>query len=449
MLPMCLLLLFFLMNVVEEHQPNCLVTLHVEVPVDRVAREWDGVVNEFRKHASLRGFRKGAAPTKLIESHFSKEIRHELERILLDSSLREAIKNKKLDVVSILNFENIELERNRPLRFSAKVVTAPIFELPPYTGIEIEVTAPIVKEDVVAHMLEKLRCRQATYESVEGRGLEMGDFAVVSYTTQLDGEPLQNSVPHAPQPLLGGENKWLQLSSETLLPGFSKALLGIQPGETKNFELEVDLEFSTEDLRGKKVAFQTTLKAIHKENLPEWSDELANRIFPGKTVDELKGILRNNLETAAQQEFESRKRQEAIDFLIKHVQTELPAHLVDSEMTKVLREILDENKVHGARVPETLANQDDIVNFAKRSARDRVLGRFLLLKIAEKENIQVTEEDLSAQILGMSRRYDIPVPKLVKDLTRKNAFGWVREEILLGKALDFVVSNASVHEPIA
>ncbi len=433
------------MNVVEEHQPNCLVTLHVEVPVERVAREWDEVVDEFKKHASLQGYRKGFAPKKLVESRFAKEIRQELQRKLLDSSLQEAIKSKDLEVISVLGFENIALEKDQGLRYSAKVATAPTFELPSYMGIELDVPAPTVTEDQVVQTLENLRRAYGSYEPVEDCGLEMGDLAVVTYSTQVDGQPLD--APEIPKRLMAGKNAWVQLKAETLLPGFSEALLGMRPNETRNFELQVGLDYSVESLRSKKIAFEVVLEGINKEILPELSDELAGRVFPGKTLEELKTLLRKRLEDEARATFESRKRQEVIEHLLSNIQAEVPSHLVRSETQRVLREIVEENQARGVEASKLLAQEQDIVGFAEKSAQDRVLGAFLLLKIAEKENIEVTDEEYSAQILKMSQRYNITVPKLIKDLNRKNAFAALREEILLDKTLDFIVANATVREP--
>lgn len=433
------------MNVVEEHQPNCLVTLHVEVPVERVAQEWNEVVDEFKKHASLQGYRKGLAPKRLVESRFAKEIRQELQRKLLDSSLQEAIKSKDLEVVSVLGFENIALEKDQGLRYSAKVATAPTFELPSYMGIGLDVPAPLVSSEQVSQTLENLRRAHGSYEPVEGRGLEMGDLAVVTYSTQVDGKPLD--APEIPKRLIAGKNAWIQLKEGALLPGFSESLLGMRPNETKKFELEIASDYSVEALQGKKIAFEVILESINKEVLPELSDELADKILPGKTLEELKTLVHKRLEDEAQTTFEARKRQGVIEYLLSNVQAEVPSHLVRSETQRVLREIVEENQARGVEASKLLAQEQDIVGFAEKSAQDRVLGAFLLLKIAEKENIDVTDEEYSAQILKMSRRHNITVPKLIKDLNRKNAFAALREEILLDKTLSFIVANAAVREP--
>lgn len=394
-----------------------------------------------------KGIEKDLPQKKLIESRFAKEIRQELQRKLLNSSLQEAIKTKALDVISVLNVENIELEKNRPLRFSAKVATSPVFELPNYTGIELEIPAPTINEEKMTQAFDSLRKIYATYEPVEGRGLELGDFAVLSYTTQVDGKPLEEVAPNGPKRLFSGNNAWIQLAPEVLITGFCEAVLGLQPQETKDFELEVNSQFAVEDLHGKKIAFHVIVEAINKEVVPEWSDELAAKIAPGKTVEELKNIIFKKLESDAQQAFEARKRQGVVDNLLSQVQAEVPSHLVHSEMQKVLREIVAENQDRGVPESDLLAQEHEIVGFAKKNAKDRVLGSFLLLKIAEKEDIRVSEDDFTAYMRAMSQKYNIAVPKLIKDITRKDAIDAVHEEILLDKTLDFVVSNAKVREP--
>ncbi|PWU05628.1 MAG: trigger factor [Verrucomicrobia bacterium] len=433
------------MNVVEEHQPNCLVTLHVEVPVERVAQEWDEVVDDFKKNVSLQGYRKGFAPKKLVEARFAKDIRQELQRKLLDSSLQEAIKSKNLEVVSILGFENIALEKGQSLRYSAKVATAPTFELPPYMGIELDIAALTVTDEQESRALENLRRAYASYEPVEGRGLEMDDLAVLTYSTQMDGKPLE--APEIPKRLKSGKNVWVRLNANMLLPGFSEALLGMRPDETRSFEIQVSSDYSVEVLRDQKIAFEVTLEGINKEVLPELSDEIADKVLPGKNLEDLKKLLRLRLEEEAQTMFESRKRQGVIEYLLSNVQAEVPSHLVRSEAQRILQEIVEENQTRGGDESQLRAQERDIVVFAEKSAQERVLGAFLLLKIAEKEKIEVTDEEYSARILKMAQRYNITVPKLIKNLTQKDAFGALREEILLDKTLSFIVANATTREP--
>ena len=131
---------------------------------------------------------------------------------------------------------------------------------------------------------------------------------------------------------------------------------------------------------------------------------------------------------------------------MERVDCELPAPVVEKEMEGILREIVRDNQVRGISDDEIRKHQDELIGAAQRGARERVRGNFLLLRIAEKENLTITEEDVSRRVLEMAARYQIPVGKLVKDLERRNGFGPLREQILIGKALDLLAANVRVRE---
>jgi trigger factor len=151
----------------------------------------------------------------------------------------------------------------------------------------------------------------------------------------------------------------------------------------------------------------------------------------------------------AEQQFENNKRQAAIQFLLSQVQCELPEAVVEREMNGILKDIVRENQGRGISDEEIRAHQDELVGAAQQSARDRVRANFLLLRVAEKENVQVVETDVASRVLEMAQRYEIPVNKLVKDLQKRDGFGPLREQILIGKALDLLAANVTVTEPAA
>jgi trigger factor len=116
-------------------------------------------------------------------------------------------------------------------------------------------------------------------------------------------------------------------------------------------------------------------------------------------------------------------------------------------MTGILRDIVRENQVRGISDDEIRKHQSELIGAAQQSAKDRVRGNFLLLRVAEKEKLEVSEQDVSRRVFEMAARYEIPVAKLVKDLKRRDGFGPLREQILIGKALDLLAANVTVREP--
>ncbi len=437
------------MNVVVDTQPNCIATLRVELEPERVEREWQVVAKQFQKQARLPGYRPGKAPQALIDRKFGADIREELQNKLLRQSLNEAIEQKSLRVLSVSKVEDVEIGADRAMRFTATVVTSPDFELPDYSRIDLDLAKKTIDDAAVQSALEEIAEQHADFETVEGRGLEMGDFAVLTYAGSLDGRPLAEAVENCPPLLAGKPNWWIRLAPETLAPGFSEALVGLDVGGSRDFTLDLPADFPFPTLRGKSIAYAATLNEIRRRVPPPLDDALAAKLDAGKTMDEVRERLRGELEKHADNEFETNKRTRALQQLLANSAFELPTHLVNNEMTGLLRDIVKENQGRGVSEEELKAHEDEILGAAKQSAAERVRSTFLLLRIAEKENVQVTQQELAFHVTQLAARYQVPVQKFVKDLQKRDAFGQIREQILAGKALDLIAANVTVREPEA
>ncbi len=437
------------MNVVLDPQPNCIINLQVELPSDRVTREWESVAKEFQRHAKIPGFRPGKAPQSLIDTRFAKDIKDELQNKLLRESLNEAIKQKNLRVLTVSKVEDVQIDENKTMRFRASVVTAPDFELPDYSSIPVEAAKRAVGDEDVEKWLEQLREPHASFEAVEGRALAMGDYAVMTYEGKVDDKPMSETIPSAPAQLQGRRNAWIFMDEGTLVPGFAKAVEGLSIGEERSFTLDVPADFPLAALQGKTVAYAVTLHGINSKTLPPFDDALADKIEPGKTLEALRNDIREHLEKLAESQFETAKRNGAVKHLLDQVQCELPEHAVEREVSSILRDIVTENQVRGVSDDELRQHQDELIGVAQQSARDRVRANFVLLRIAEKEKLTASETDLVMAVSEMSHRYEIPMKKLIKDIQARDGFGPLREQILMGKALDLVAGNVTVREPSA
>jgi len=333
------------------------------------------------------------------------------------------------------------------MRFRASIVTMPEFELPDYSSIPVDTARRPVTDEDVQKWLEQFRDPHATFDAVDGRPLAMGDYGVMTYEGKLDDKPLAEALPKAPAQIQGRRNAWIFMDEGTLIPGFAKAVEGMAIGDERSFTLDVPADFPLTDLRGQQIAYSATLHGINSKSLPPFDDALAEKIEPGKTLAELSANIRERLESMTESEFENAKRNGAIKHLISQVTCELPAHAVEREMSSILREIVQENQGRGVSDDELRKHQEELVGMAQQSAQDRVRSNFLLLRIAEKEKLEVKEADLIMAVTQMSQRYEIPVKKLIKDLQARDGFGPIREQILMGKALDLVTSNVTVREP--
>ena len=206
------------MQVEVDNLPNCITALRVAVPPDRVAQERQNILRDYQGAARLPGYRPGKAPKNLVEARYKKEIADELTRKLVSSATREAISEKKLKVLSVGDVDQVELGQDDVLRFTAKVVTAPEFELPPYQGLSVKLPPDEVTDTQVDRALDTLRHRMAEFTDIEGRGLEMDDFCVIDFAGRVDGQPASEVAPDAPKELGGKENFWIKLGPDTLIP---------------------------------------------------------------------------------------------------------------------------------------------------------------------------------------------------------------------------------------
>jgi len=432
------------MKVEVENLPNCMASLKVELPPERVTQEWDEVVKGFRKFARIPGFREGKAPQSVVEAKFRKQIQDELTRKLIGKTTREAIREKGLNVLSISEIEDVEFTPERGMRFAAMVITTPEFDLPPYKGIQVKVPPAEVNETELEAAVQSLRERNATFTDAVGKTLEQGDFAVIDYDTTLDGQPLSEAVPKAPKMLGAGKDFWIKLEEDSFLKGFSEALLGSNIDETREFNLPVPENYSVSELQGKTLHFRVTLKAVKQMQLPEVDDAFANQVVEGFDLARLKETVQNRLEAEKMRQIEAAKRNQIVDRLLSTVECELPPSYVKGEARRIMSEIVQQNQMRGVSEEVLRENQKDIVNAASRSAKDRVKANFILTRIAGAEGIEVNNDELKERVQELATQYRMTREKMRTELEEKGALPQVREEILIGKVLDFLTSNATI-----
>jgi trigger factor len=432
------------MHVEIENLPNCIASLHIELPPDRVRKEWDEVVQGFKQVARIPGFRPGKAPPSVVEAKFRKEIQQELTKKLVSETTREAIREKGLKVLSVSEVEDVEFTAEKTMRFTATLITAPEFELPDYKGIPVRIPGMQVTEEEIQKGMENLRESHATFSDVEDKALEFGDFAVIDYATSVDNQPLSEVLPKVPKMLGGGQDFWIKLDGKTFLKGFSDELVGLRPNETREFDLTAADDYPIRDLAGKALHFNVTLKLIKRMQLPEFNDEFAGQVRNGFTLDQLRDALREDMTSEKKQRAEKLKHDQIIDYLVSRVECELPQSYVKDETRRIMSEIVQQNQRRGITEDVLRENQKDIVSAASRNAKERLKANFILTKIAEKEKIDVSAAELKDRVQHLADQYRTTFEKMMSELDEKRAVGQVREEVLIGKVLDFLTSNANI-----
>src|SRR5256886_1715268 len=432
------------MKVEVEKQPGSVSMLQIELPADEVTKEWDAIANSFARFAKIPGYRPGKAPRAVIDKRFRKEIQDELTKKLVSKSYHEAVEQEQLRVASLTNIEDIQFGEDKSMRFRATVVTAPEFELPDYKNIPVHVPDTKISEAEVEAAIERLRDQSADFVDVPERALQMGDFAVLDFEGSIENKPISEIAPQASKNLHGGKKFWLHVAPENFLPKFCEQLIGLKPGETRLVIVNFPDEFPVKELAGKKADYAVTLREIKEKVLPAIDDALAAKLAPGKTLAELRQLIEHDLEHAKEHDAERAKEAQIVKYLHERIQFELPQALLQNETRRALAELVQRNRERGVTDDMLKEKEKELIDAAAGMAAHRLKTNFILHRIAERENIQVTKEDLDLRIRQEAARYDISPDKMRKELQERKALDEVTEQLLLGKTLDFLKANVSI-----
>jgi trigger factor len=432
-------------NVTVENLAPCKKLVRVEVDAKAVDEAFGLVTKDFQKEANLPGFRPGKAPREMVLRKYEKEILDETKRKLISDSYKKAVEEQKLDVLGYPDIEEIQFNRGQPLLFAATIETAPEFELPEYKGIPVQIEARSVSEDDVTKAFEVLRERQATYQTVD-RPLQTGDIAVVNYTGSCHGKPISEIAPTA-KGLTENKNFWVEVGSGSFIPGFSEQLLGAKASDKRTVNVDFPADFVTPQLAGKKGVYEVEVVEAKEKVLPA-ADEVFAKNYGAESLEKLREGVRRDLENELKLKNDKAIRGQLVRSLVNRVNFELPETAVARETKNVVYDIVQQNAKRGLSREVIEKHKEEIYSAATHNAKERVKIQFLLQKIAEKEDIKVSQEEIATRVYQLARMYQIPPEKFAKDLQQRNGMIEIFDEIQNEKAIDFLQQNAKVQEVI-
>jgi len=302
------------MNIVVEKQPKCVATLRVEIPAEKVSGQRAEILRGYASKARVPGFRPGKAPASVVEKRFQKEITEELNGSLFNEAFDEALKQESLKVIDFGVPENVTTTPEGGLSFSSKLTLAPEVQLPDYKGITVTVPPAALPDEEVNKQLTALQERFADFKDIEGRAAAAGDFAIIDYTSTVEGKPTEEFLGKSAGYIAGREGFWVRLDEQAFLPGFALQLEGLNVGDSKEISIVLPEDFALSGIAGKEIVFATTLKELKEAVLPELNDELAAKLLPGKTIEDIKTIIRDNMGQERQRKIDDQKVNQIVEY---------------------------------------------------------------------------------------------------------------------------------------
>ena len=432
------------MQITVEKQPDCLATVRVVIPAEKVTAERKELVKGFSKQAKLPGYRPGKVPSSVVETRFKKEIDEEFENRIVGEALREAREKEDLDIISVTKLEEKEYNVDGTFSFLAELTLTPQFDLPDYKDIQVKVPKVEVSGEDVDKGLEQVRENFADYEDITDRGAEMGDFIVVDFNASVDGKPIGEIAPEAPAQVASGEDKWFKMEEETFIPGFCAGLTGAKFEDKLDVTVTMPDEFPHPEIAGKEIVYAVEVKGLKTQVLPELDDALAEKIKPDTTMDELRELMEADLLKQRETQVENATTQQIINHLNQGLEFELPKDMVMREAQGRINEIVKQNAQRGLDDDSISEHHEEIMNSATTDAHNSVKNTFILEAIAKQEELKVENDELRAHVEGMAENYGMPFEKMAKELEKEGGVQRIHHQMLMSKTLDFLKSNASV-----
>ena len=434
------------MNIVVEKQPKCVATLRVEIPAETVRGQRDEIVRHFASRAKIPGFRPGKAPQAIVEKRFEKDIAEQLHGRLIEEAYDKAMEQEDLKVLEFGHPQDLTTGPDGGISFVSTLTLAPQVALPEYKGITVTVPPAELPEEDLQNQLQELRERFADLNTVEGRSAVMGDFAVIDYSSSVDGRPTDDFLGKPAGSLSGHEGFWLKLDEKSFLPGFAAEIAGMNAGESRDITLTLPDDFAVEALRGREIVFSEALKEIKEQVLPELNDEFAAKLLPGKGLEDLTSFLRENMTRERAQRIGDMKVNQIVAHFNSLVDFELPEDLVTRETQSQADAMVQRGVQAGMSEDEIESQQNEIFASANQQAVTNLRSNFILQEIARAENIAASDRELVNYLAGLAQQRKMSPKKFIKDMQRAGRLPSVRNSIVIGKTIDFLVEQANVVE---
>jgi len=430
-------------NITVENLAPCKKLLRVELDAKSVDETFDAITKDYQKQASLPGFRPGKAPRDMVAKKYDAEIQGEAKRKLIGDAYRKALEEKKIAALGYPDIEEIQFGRGQSLQFAATIETAPEFQLPEYKGLAVNREIKSVTDADVERALNLLAQQHVKFETA-ARELKMGDVAVVNYTGTSEGKPLTEVAPTA-KGLTEQKNFWVDIAPNTFIAGFADQLVGAKAGDKRTVNVDFPADFVTKELAGKKAVYDVEVVEV-KEKVPPPIDDALAKTFGAENVEKLRAGVRVDLENELKYSQTKAIRGQILGALLAQASFDLPESAVANETKNVVYNIVQENTKRGVGRDLIEKEKDQIYNAAATSAKERVKMAFLIQRIAEKEDIKVSQEEVLQRVQAMAQAYQIPVDKFIKDLQKRNGINELYDQIAHEKVLTFLENNAKISD---
>lgn len=424
------------MNIQVEDIGPCKKLLKIEVPYKEMEEYVARVERSIQQRANVPGFRIGKAPMNLVEQYYGDVIQNEVVRETINSSYKKALEEKQLHPIKQVSVENVDYKKGIKLNFQFELETTPKFDLPEYIGILISKKKLQATDEHIEAELKYLLEKNAYFEPVTDRGIQMGDFVVVDYTIKQKNDVLDEA-----------KQIWIEVREDFFIPRFCQELVGLKKDESKEIKVVLPKEYAKPELSGKKVIVSVKVNEIKKKVLPLLTDEFAKQLGNFNKVDELKQKIRDDL-TLYFQEIQQRDMVSQLeDFLLKNTNIDVPQSMVGSFHNVIYEDTVSYlKKTKGATDELIKEKESELKESTKKDATSQVKLIYILDSIAIKEGVDVTEEELNDRVGTIAKQSNKKEEEIRAYLDKDDKWWDFKYRLRNEKLTNFLLSKAEIKE---
>ena len=428
---------------VEKLEKN-MAKLTIEVSAEELDKAMEKAYQKQKSRISLPGFRKGKAPRKMIESMYGKGVfMEDAVNSLVPQEYSKAIADCDLEIVSQPEINVTQMEPGKALIFTADVATKPEVTLGDYKGVEVPKTEIAVTDEEVDAEVKKEQDKNSRTVVVEDRAAANGDITTIDFEGFVDGVAFDGGK---------GSDYALTLGSGTFIPGFEDQLVGANTGDHVEVKVTFPEEYQAKELAGKEAVFQCDVKKIETKEVPELDDEFAKDVSEFDTLAEYKEDVKKNLTEKKEKEARTAKENAAVDKAIENAQMDIPDLMIQTQCRQMMDDFARRMQQQGLSMDQyfqfTGQSMDKMMEDMKPQALKRIQTRLVLEKIAETENTQPSEEEITEEIQKMADAYKMEADK-VREAIGEDGIEQLKKDLSVQKAVTLIADAAVEAEKAA
>ena len=424
------------MSVQVENLDKNMAKLTIEVSAEDLEKALEAAYQKQKKQINIPGFRKGKVPRVMIEKMYGPGVFYEdAANSLMQLNYPSAIDESGIDIVSRPSVEVVQIEKGKPFIFTAEVAVRPEVTLGKYKGVTVTKIDTTVSDEEVDAALEKERNNNARTITVTDRPVAEGDTAVIDFEGFVDGEAFEGGK---------GENHPLEIGSHTFIDNFEEQLIGKNAGDDVDVNVTFPEQYQAAELAGKPALFKVKIHEVKTKELPELDDEFAQDVSEFDTLAEYRESLKKNLEEQRENEAKGTKEDEAIQKIIDKSKMEIPEAMIQTQCETMIDEFAQRIAQSGLTMEQYLQFSgltiDAMMEQVRPEALSRIQSSLVLEQIAKEENIEVSDEEVDAEIEKMAKSYGMEADKL-KEYVGEGERDSMKKNLAITKAVELVMDN--------